>query len=245
MIVMLRFLSTIIFGLLIANTAAKAGDFAQFRSLGFSKDGSVFAFEQFGIQDGSGFPYAERYFIHTKTDTFVKPSPFKIRLDDENASMSDARDIVANASAALMAQYDIGAVPAIIAAFNPSTEVSSNGSQLSYQPFAYEPNSNDPYQLMLKTYPLPAKGICADMQDQAIGFELQLKTASDALPVTLHQDATVPKSRYCPVDYRVGGVLIYDNFGQKSIHVALVLVKSLGFEGPDGRWIAIPHRINQ
>lgn len=242
---MLRFLSSVILALLIANTAAKAGDFAEFRSLGFSKDGSVFAFEQFGIQDGSGFPYAERYFINTKTDTFIKPSPFKIRLDDENASITDARKLVANASAALMAQYDIGAAPAIIAAFNPSTEISSSGSDLKYHPFSYEPNSNDPHQLMLQTYTLPAKGICADIQDHAIGFNLKLKTASDALPVTLHEDTNIPSSRNCPTDYRLGGVLVYNDFGQPSIHIALILVKSFGFEGPDGRWIAIPHLLDQ
>ena len=40
---------------------ASAGDTATPQVLGFSADGKVFAFEEYGIQDGSGFPYANRF----------------------------------------------------------------------------------------------------------------------------------------------------------------------------------------
>jgi hypothetical protein len=40
---------------------AQAGDAAKLDILGFSKDGGVFAFEEYGVQDGSGFPYANRF----------------------------------------------------------------------------------------------------------------------------------------------------------------------------------------
>ncbi|TIL61031.1 MAG: hypothetical protein E5Y89_28055, partial [Mesorhizobium sp.] len=40
---------------------AGAGDVAELEILGFSKDGGVFAFEEYGVQDGSGYPYASRY----------------------------------------------------------------------------------------------------------------------------------------------------------------------------------------
>ena len=50
--------------------AAHAGDVAELEILGFTGDGGVFAFEEYGVQDGSGFPYANRYYIDTADDTF-------------------------------------------------------------------------------------------------------------------------------------------------------------------------------
>jgi predicted secreted protein len=34
------------------------GDYADRTILGFSPDGGIFAFEEFGVGDGSGYPYA-------------------------------------------------------------------------------------------------------------------------------------------------------------------------------------------
>ncbi|RUV10776.1 DUF2259 domain-containing protein, partial [Mesorhizobium sp. M5C.F.Ca.IN.020.32.2.1] len=41
---------------------AQAGDVAELEILGFTSDGGAFAFEEYGVQDGSGFPYANRYY---------------------------------------------------------------------------------------------------------------------------------------------------------------------------------------
>ena len=42
---------------------ARAGDIALLESLGFSEAGDVFAFQQSGVEDGSGFPYADIFFL--------------------------------------------------------------------------------------------------------------------------------------------------------------------------------------
>lgn len=218
---------------------ANAGDFADFRPLGFSKDGSVFAFEQFGIQDGSGFPYAERYFIHTKSDTYVKGTPFKVRIEDEDAGIKQARDAVNDASAHIMAQYGIGDIPARIVAFNPSTERNATPYKIAYHRFAYEPNPNQPLELDLSIIDLPPSQMCSGIIETAKGFKLELTQSPDSDPIVIHQDKSIPKSRNCPIDYRLGGVLTFDDFNGPSIQIFLILVKSYGFEGPDGRWIAI------
>ena len=70
---------------------ARAGDVAQLEILGFSRDGKVFAFEEYGVEDGSGFPYANRYYVDTATDSFVQGSPVRVRLDDESAGLDAAR----------------------------------------------------------------------------------------------------------------------------------------------------------
>jgi predicted secreted protein len=40
----------------LLSNPALAGDTAELNILGFSADGNVFAFEEYGVQDGSGFP---------------------------------------------------------------------------------------------------------------------------------------------------------------------------------------------
>ena len=90
----MRFFSLLAIALLThlaTSIAAHARDVAELETLGFTKDGSVFAFEEYGVQDGSGFPYANRYYIDTNDDSFLKGTPIRIRLDDENATLEAAR----------------------------------------------------------------------------------------------------------------------------------------------------------
>ena len=52
----------------------------------------------------------------------------------------------------------------------------------------------------------------------------------------------MPDSRACPLSYQVSGALTFNPIDGDPVHVALVLVRSFGFEGSDGRWIAVPFR---
>ncbi len=54
--------------------AAGASDVSQFAPIGFSEDGKIFAFEEFGVQDGSGFPYSSIFVIDLVRDAFVDGS---------------------------------------------------------------------------------------------------------------------------------------------------------------------------
>lgn len=225
---------------------AAAGDFAEFRSLGFSHDGSVYAFEQYGVQDGSGFPYVEQYFINVANDTFVKGTPFKVRIEDENASVEQARNMIAGQSAGLLNQLDIRIENGYLAAFSPSTEVSNNPLKISYHSMSYEPNPNSPFEISLEMLDTIPKPPCSDFMENVRAFRLKLKTEPNAISETIYEDKSVPKSRNCPIEYRMGGVVTFEDFQKPSLsaHVFLVLVKSYGFEGPDGRWIAIPKVVN-
>lgn len=50
---------------------AIAGDVAAFVNLGFSPDSAYFLFGQYGVEAGSGKPYAELYLVDTKKNDFV------------------------------------------------------------------------------------------------------------------------------------------------------------------------------
>lgn len=217
--------------------AARAGDFATFSPFGFSADGSVFAFEEFGVEDGSGFPYSNVFFIDTERDTFLNGTPFRARIHDETAELSAVRGQTVHQALSLIEQNALLDHPGTLAAFNPPGEVVADAGRLSYRP---HPNLERQVTLSLETLPLPPRPSCVAVASDAKGFRLTF-TGDDGVARIIQNDDRIPESRGCPTDYRLGGVMTYPVAGDV-LHVALIMVLSAGFEGPNGRWIAIPFR---
>ena len=222
----------------LLSTAAKAGDFATFVPLGFSEDGHVFAFEEYGVQDGSGFAYSNIFFIDTERDTFLEGSPYRIRLEDESATIGDARAAAAGEALERIREFALLDHPGWLAAFNAVTDITADASSIRYQA---HPNLSAEYELKLDDFPLEATSACAAIAPEARGFSLSYR-APDGQVRTLHKDDRIPASRNCALGYRLGGVMTYLDGTAEPVHVALVTVLSQGFEGPDGRWIAVPFR---
>jgi len=220
---------------------AHAGDISSFQPIGFSPDGGVFAFEEYGVQDGSGFPYSTVFFIDTRQDEFLPDTPIRVRIDDENAGLAKARAETAAKAAALVKKFEMNGNPGLMAAFNPVTETESSAHRLTYRQYAVEPPVGGEFTLTLDEITLPPTALCKDVTPQSIGFRLGFQTedgkASDRV---LHTDTKIPDSRKCPTGYRIGGVMVHHPAGGDPVHVVLVQVLSFGFEGRDGRWIAIP-----
>ena len=228
--------------LLAMTSAAWAGDFSEFRPLGFSADGGVFAFEEFGIQDGSGFPYVNRFFIDTATDTYLEGTPVRVRLENEQASLGAARAEAAAKSSDLMLKYAFDANPGTLAAFNPQSAV-ADAHRLSWRPLAVVPDPFSPSTAVLTEKDLPASEFCKAYTPESKGFRLDV-TALNGKPVTitLNDDTRIPDSRGCTTGYRLGGIMTHYADGS-FIHAFLVQVRTYGFEGEDGRWIAITRKL--
>ena len=75
---------------LICITTARAGDFANLNFIGFSKDGRYLAFEEYGIQDGSGWAYSNFYFVDVAKNVYAAPS-ITIRIENDYATERQAR----------------------------------------------------------------------------------------------------------------------------------------------------------
>ena len=240
----MRFLGGFAAGLLASALfapAASAGDIASFQPIGFSADGGVFAFEEYGVQDGSGFPYSNIFFIDTRKDAFLPGTPIRLRIDEENTSLAEVRARAAAKAAPLVQKFDLGANPGLMAAFNPVTKTESAAHRLTYRQYAVEPPVGGDFTLALDEFPLAPSAQCKDVAPQSTGFRLAFQAedgkASDRV---LHADTTIPDSRKCPAGYRIGGAMVYHPVQGEPVHVALVQVLSFGFEGRDGRWIAVP-----
>ena len=222
---------------------ATAADIASIRPLGFSANGDTFAFEQFGIQDGSGFPYADIFVIDTIKDKYLPGTPIRVRLDDETRSLAEARSIAMEKAAPFLDSSKFAADPGQWVAFNPVSELSSPAHELRYVPFPTESQYGTRYTLTLETFTQPAPVSCKDRVDEVAGFRLQIseddKPESERL---VYEDKSIPGSRNCPSGYRLGGVVTHFPFEGPTLHMVLVMTYSFGFEGQDGRWIAIPVR---
>ena len=219
---------------------ARAGDASQLNVLGFSADGSLFAFEEFGRQDGAGFPYADRFYIDTGSDDFVGPSPIRVRIDDENATIGDARTQARAAGEAIVSDAELAANPGYLAGFNAITELSADPHRIVVNPRPVFPPIDPPLEFRLEEIAFPAQGSCAGVLDTVAGFRLlAIDSAPGGVTTVLHEDASVPSSRGCPIGYAFGGVQVFKPFNGASAMAVLIAVKRYGFEGPDHRWMAV------
>jgi predicted secreted protein len=222
-------------------TAVLAGDAASFNPLGFSEDGRYFAFEEFGIQDGSGFPYANLTILDVTEDKWAAGSPFRIRLDDETATLAEARHAAQLAAAPHFASLAIE-TPALTVALNGDGEPSGDGSTMTFGSPGYGLAPPQDVSTLTLTTTLPDyAGPCVTDYgfDPPVGYTLALDALSGV--TTLHEDEAVPASRGCTVAYRLYGVFApLDWAGLGLAPVAVLSVYTNGFEGPDRRFIAVP-----
>jgi predicted secreted protein len=222
---------------------ALAGDVAELNILGFSADGKVFAFEEYGIQDGSGFPYANRFYIDVATDQFVAGTPIRARIEDESASLADARAKAREGAAALVSDDELMVHRGTTAGFNPVTELSADPHRMQVNPRPVFAPIDPPFEVRLEELNLGQPQNCEGLTD-AKGFRLtRVGVAAGESASVLHEDETIPQSRACPTGYQIGAVQTFYPQSGDPVFAVMIAVRSFGFEGPDYRWIAVPGRL--
>lgn len=221
---------------------ANAGSVAALEILGFSADASIFAFEEYGIQDGSGFPYANRYYIDVATDGFVPGTPIRVRIDDENAALRQARDQAGAPGQAIVSDAELAQNRGHTAGINAVTELSADPFRMAVNPRPVIPPIDEAVEFRIEEYTLDATG--CDNLGPTMGFRLlRIDLKAGGAVALLHEDTRIPASRGCPLGYQIGAVqTIHPDTGAPSFAV-LVAVRSFGFEGPDYRWIAVAGRL--
>lgn len=230
-------------------SAVLAADGAKFRALGFSPDDKFFAFEQYGVQDGSGFAYDEIFILDIAKDAWVNSTPIKVLVEDETGSVAPAR-IKAKAQAKdLLAKAGITADAEILGG-NPFTEVITDRSQILFHDhynngMGMFGNADNQGTWLLKASPLkvPVNAEC-DSDMDIVGYKLEIKNNKTAATQVIHEDKSVPKSRFCPLGYDIEAIVQQAGGSQSGQLIAIVGVSSRGFEGADRRFIAVPFKMN-
>jgi len=236
-----RFSLIVLCFLSFSNSIARAGDYASREIIGFSSDGHYFAFEQFGVQAGSGFPYSEIFILDTARDQWVAGSPIRERIDDERAELADVREQARDGANELIERFGIGE-PGDLLASNPRAELSAD----PYRVVVNEAHRFSPPKEELAIFTLTEKGVdpgeCSQYTDEPIkGFTLEMRRSDDG-PVTLHDDDSVPTTRGCTIGYAISDVLKHTSEAGETFAV-LLHVTTVGFEGPNSRFLAVTRRM--
>lgn len=236
----MRYLWLILIALVhIAVSAAQAvaADASDRAIIGFSMDGGHFAFEEYGVQDGSGFPYANIYIINLKTDQWVKGSPIRVTVRDENATAHAARHQALTEAAPLIEKY--GTVqPIKLLASNAVGERVTSPHKMTFKRFH---NLSTLWSVQLTEIDIEQPGECKPYSPVR-GFALSTKIEGKGQAVEAYRDKKLPKSRGCPESYKLADVIA---FGENENAPVVVLVHKLtfGFEGRDARFIAVPVKL--
>ena len=229
-----------LFGIMaLLATPALAGDRALVDIIGYSANGRYFAFEEFGIQDGSGFAYSSIYIVDLSTDTWVVGTPIREQADDEGISLSQIRAEVQLQAAEDIEGFGID-VPAEFAALIGDGAPGNDGQTLRFGSPGYSPGDvSGDYELRLDTFATTAASPCTEwFSVDPMGYQLVI--GDNGGKRLIHRDGALPRSRGCPVTYRIHGVVLPFNAGSIGDAVALISVYPGGFEGPDRRFLAVP-----
>lgn len=235
----MRHFLALIAAICLGGTAAGAAEFADREILGFSPDGTYFAFEEYGVQDGSGFPYSNIYIVDTATDEWVEGTPVRVRVDDELADLTAVRAQAYAEVVGTIASLSIGVAGSHVVD-NPVTELAES-TNIDFLLYPISPLPTEGWTLRIEDIPLPASGCPEGYGDTYVGFDLWL-TRPDGASDLINHDTAIPASRVCPLRYTISDVVAFDG-ANGTVLAILINVFSLGFEGPDRRFLAVTKQL--
>ena len=223
---------------LCAASAALAADAAQREIIGFSPDGAYFAFEQYGRQDGSGFPYSDVFVLETATDSWVRGTPARELIRQDGASVDEARKTARKRIDPFLWRLNIGVEGKTLV----SDRAMDARDAARFLPFTLKDDGDrqglGTARLRLTEIAMP-KDDCATLTGDTHGYALVLENAAGEPLRILHEDTEIPGSRGCPIHYGLSDILVFPRPGEGPVLVVLISLYQFGFEGLDRRFLAL------
>lgn len=230
--------------LLTIPTIASASDASLKRVMGFSPDGKYFAYEQYGYHDGSGFPYAEIYFINTVNNSWVPDAPpIRVLIKDEKASITQARDIAIRKATPFVKKLKT-LTNGFILVSNPITQLDRNKYKTHFGTHPGAPTLNQfKMSLGLKSV---TSSKCSKLTNKTPKiFSLSLNSVNNKKISMTYNDKSLPTSRGCPLDYSISDIHYFEANNGDAVFLTFINVMKLGFEGLDRRFMVIPFFIKK
>jgi len=259
---MMRIASTFLLALACAvgARAATAGDGAALNVLGFSADGRFFAFEQYGVQDGSGSFYATISALAIGEGRPVKGLPLTAVMDADDPALTqqprEQRMAVVRAKAAADAAPLLKQM-GIVEPGNPMEVVSASRSRLLLDADEVKSVSST----AVATVMLPAARFGPDARLQLREFDIALPRCKDLVPgdhpsgfgltverkgrptIHLSRDQTIPALRGCPDHYGIAEVHALPLTDGSTALAVVIQYFYMAFEGPDRRFLTVTGRV--
>ena len=227
-----------------------AGDFTHDRIIGFSEDGHYFAFKTYGLQRGSGLPYATVFVVDLTQNAWVSGTPFRAGRNESSVIEVEAAPFEALARVRREAMDSAAPMLQDLHIRRPATVLYAAGIGQAHLPQEVTrvsiPNPDRPtarpmgeFALRLSDISVPAAVDYCLRPDALRGYRLELLQSSGAA-VVLHEDRRIPASRGCAESYRIDAVVSAGYPQANTPVVALISVWRQGFEGLERHVIAAP-----
>lgn len=217
--------------------AARAADAAERGILGFNSSGSVFAYEQYGRQDGSGFPYADIFYIATGTNQWAF-YPVRVLVRSERRSVRHARDLARRRAKGVRAVGHY-TYPGRLVASDAVTETPRAGDTIAFESVYISGGDGPKYAVTLAESAEPTARCAQLTGGEEKKLTITLMNLDKGTETRLQDDRIIPKSRGCPLDYSISDVVLFDRPGSATVAVVIVNVFRHGFEGRDRRFMAV------
>jgi predicted secreted protein len=189
------------------------------------------------VQDGSGFAYSDIYIVDLPADKWMYGSPFHGQAGDEDMALAEVREIAREKANERLVELGIDQPAETLILLGDGVPDQAGKTMTFSNPGWGPPGSTEQgvaFTLTLQTFNAKSPNDCEAMLGQpGLGYALSLNGKD------VHRDKEMlPKSRGCPMDYRLYAVVTpFEDGGHR---VALISTYPFGFEGPDRRFLAVP-----
>jgi predicted secreted protein len=238
----------------LASGRALAGDAAARHVIGFSPDGTVFAFEQYTMLYEDDAAFSEYVVIDTRTDRFAPGTPIKVLIrGDEGLDEKKARGDARKRADPILKKLRVGE-PGTRIAGKPSMALDEIGIyQMDPQPLAKSLDVALPdgrfLQLSASAHQI-GSATCAGYggtgtPGKAKTYGLKLTMSLGGAPIILQSDATLPASRRCAADYGIAEAWLH-RAADGTLTLAALIEYADNHEyhaGPNRRFMAVTKRL--
>lgn len=230
----------LILSVALSSTAAFAGDASTFHALGFSENGKYYAFAESGVQDGSGFAYANVAVVEVAKNRFAASRSIVLEsLNDEESypaqALKKAIKEIRLSRFGIKAGTNLGQ--------DLLVRLPTDFSQYTRNLFSFDYWAEGGASTVIPKYEAVVEtkdGIdttegqfCSEllgMPPQLLKLSIVGRDATNGSIQVLQEDRTLPRSRNCTSSYGVHRVTTY-----KGGLVVGITFSELGFEGPNYR----------
>ncbi len=237
----MRWLDFLLLILTLWTTGIFAGDTSRINVIGFSESGKYFAFERYGIEEGSLESYSEIFVLDVDSNRFAA-SPIRLRNAIDEAPIRELRQRNLQSAISQLVAYGIRLNNSgELLLYHPVTDLtyrdnrqyfSTEESRVTFVvPDGFTLSDTLPvYELLLRH--ISTDRICPVWDEPAQMLELRLLHQGKAK--ILQKDEHLPESRGCVLCYRIESVY---NYGDKI--VVFIAATVPGFEGLSVRHLVV------
>ncbi len=236
----------VFFLLILIPASVFAGDFAELEFIGVSENGKYTAFEEYGVQDGSGDTYSNIYFVDVEKNIYAA-SPVKIMVRFDKGNVETTRAKARKSAAADLKKFGIierntGRLVAARLLTDSAFEFSpyKDGGKtqtIGFKNRVYSMAFEGDYEVILN--PVKVEGKQDYLETSVYKLDLTLKNNIKNTLKILQKDKSLPETRGLPAAYSVQRIYLYEDK-----IIVFISIFTSGFEGPDMRYMVVTGSLN-